>query len=230
MGKVLVLCETSGTVRRAFERCGHQAISVDLLPSDDGGRHIQIDINALDNRWISKFDLVIAHPPCTYFSQAGLHWMLKDPTRLGKQLESLKFFKRVVDLDVPRIAVENLYPSELRYIYKRPTQIIQPWMFGHEFTKSTGLWLRNLPPLKQRLMAPNKTVRCFTESGISNTGLKGPKWKRRSKTFSGIARAMATQWGPLLPTCGTTSCTHDGTKHRNKFRLLVCDDCQEYVI
>jgi site-specific DNA-cytosine methylase len=187
--KVLVACEFSGVVRDAFIRAGHLAMSCYLLPSETEGPHYQGDIaDILDmerrNSTHSSFDLMIAHPPCTHLAVSGARWF-KDKQR--EQEEALEFVQKLMDAPIDRICIENpisIISSRIR----KPDQIIQPWMFGHGETKATCLWLKNLPPLK-----PTNIV-----SGRENRVHRMPpgpdRWKERSRTFPGIAAAMAQQW------------------------------------
>jgi len=180
--RVLVACEFSGTVREAFAAKGHDAWSCDLLPSEIPGQHIQGDALAvLDDGW----DLMVAHPPCTHLAVSGARWFKeKEP----EQREALQFVARLLGSQVPRIALENpisIISSRIR----KPDQIVQPWMFGHGETKATCLWLKNLPPL-----VPTNIVE--GREAVVHRMPPGPdRWKNRSRTYSGIANAMATQWG-----------------------------------
>jgi hypothetical protein len=191
--RVLIACEYSGTVRDAFIRAGHYAASCDLLPSDSTlGDHYQCSVlDILDHDW----DLMIAHPPCTHLAVSGARWF-KDKQQ--EQLEALGFVRQLLAAPIPRIALENpvsIISSRIR----KPDQIIQPYQFGHEATKTTCLWLKDLPPL-----VPTKVVskgdRHVTKSGKSlptwyNLPPSADRWKIRSATFKGIAEAMASQWG-----------------------------------
>lgn len=180
--RVLVACEFSGVVRDAFAAKGHDAWSCDLLPSDSPGNHIQGDVrDILGDGW----DLMIAHPPCTHLAVSGARWF-KD--KQVEQEDALEFVRCLLDAPIPRIALENpvsIISSRIR----KPDQIIQPWMFGHGETKATCLWLKNLPKLQ-----PTNEV-----SGRENRVHRMPpspdRWKDRSRTFTGIAAAMSSQWG-----------------------------------
>jgi len=203
--RVLVACEYSGTVRDAFIRAGHDAMSCDLLPTDAPGPHYQGDVMDIIG---DGFDLMVAHPPCTYLSCAGACRMypqkgIIDPGRLAKAIEAKDFFMALLKAPIPRICVENPMPLKIIGLPAK-TQIIQPWMFGEPYTKKTLLWLKGLPPL-----VPSKIV---TESIVpfcpSNTSRKlggkslgaakrGNDSKNRSATFQGIADAMAQQWGNI---------------------------------
>lgn len=190
--RVLIACEYSGTVRDAFADRGHDAWSCDLLPSDTAGNHYQGDVrDILDDEW----DLMIAHPPCTHLAVSGARWF-KDKQQ--EQAEALDFVRLLLDAPIPRIALENpvsIISSKIR----KPNQIIQPYEYGHEATKTTCLWLKNLPPLMPTNIV-GKGKRHVTKSGKSlpewyNLPPSADRWKIRSTTFSGIAAAMASQWG-----------------------------------
>lgn len=188
--RVLVACEYSGAVRRAFAAKGHDAWSCDLLPAeDDSPQHIQGDcLNAIASGW----DLVIAHPPCTHLAVSGARWFAQKRAD-GRQQAAIRFFMDVVgacDRYATHWAVENpvcIMSSQ----YRKPDQTIQPWMFGHGETKATCLWLGNLP-----LLQPTEIV-----EGRENRIHKMPpgpnRWKERSRTYAGVAEAMASQWGAL---------------------------------
>ncbi len=190
--KVLVACEYSGIVREAFAAKGHNAWSCDLLPTDKPGPHYQGDVlDILDD----GFDLMVAHPPCTHLAVSGARWF---KYKQKEQAEALDFVRRLLDADIPQICLENpvsIISSRIR----KPDQIIQPYEYGHEASKKTCLWLKNLPKLK-----PTKIV-SKGEFHITKSGRKLPKWynlppstdraKIRSETFQGIADAMAEQWG-----------------------------------
>lgn len=205
--KVLIACESSGTVREAFRALGHEAWSADLLPADDGSQyHIQGDVlQVLANGW----DLMVAHPPCTYLSVSGMHWTtrgLRDP-KLTE--DALEFARALMDAPIPRICIENpvsIISSRIR----KPDQIIQPWQFGDDASKKTCLWLKNLPKLnnedrskwvKGRVVGEDKRGRTIVrwanqcDSGQNRLGPSDDRWKERSKTYKGIAHAMAQTWG-----------------------------------
>lgn len=191
--KVLVACEYSGAVRQAFRELGHDAWSCDLLPSEKFSMfHIQTDVrNLLYDQW----DLMIAHPPCTHLAVSGARWF-KDKEQ--EQTEALNFVQMLMDAPIPKICIENPV-SVISSKIRKPDQIIQPWMFGEEFTKTTCLWLKNLPALVATNIV-SKGTRHITKSGKSlpnwyNLPPSEDRWKLRSKTFQGIANAMAQQWG-----------------------------------
>ena len=180
--KVLVACEFSGIVRNAFISKGHDAWSCDLLPTEIPGQHIQGDVlNVLDDGW----DLMIAHPPCTHLCVSGARWF-KD--KKVEQEAALDFVRLLLDSPVPKICLENpvgIISTKIR----KPDQVIQPWMFGHGETKSTCLWLKGLPKL-----IPTNIV-SGREQNIWKMPPSKNRWRERSRTFQGIANAMAKQWG-----------------------------------
>lgn len=195
--RVLIACEYSGAVRDAFIRAGHYAASCDLLPSDSPlGDHYQCDVREiLDHDW----DLMVAHPPCTHLAVSGAKHFAKKQAS-GVQQEALDFVRMLLDAPIPRIALENpvsIISSRIR----KPDQIIQPYQFGHEATKTTCLWLKGLPHLVPTDIV-GKGERHVTKGGKSlpkwyNLPPSPTRWKERSKTFQGIADAMAHQWGNL---------------------------------
>lgn len=193
---VLVACEFSGIVRDAFIRHGHNAISCDLLPSESPGPHIIGDVRELN---LESFDLLIAHPPCTYLSNSGVSWLHKDASRWDKMKSGAEFFKSLMDAPINRIAVENpiMHKYSVQIVGRKADQYVQPWMFGHREVKATGLWLKNLPLLK-----PTETVSLYGLLDSERQRLHylppGPdRWKERSRTYTGIADAMAMQWGSI---------------------------------
>ena len=196
--RVLVACEYSGRVREAFRKLGHDAWSCDLLPSDDDSEfHVQGDaLELLDRQW----DLLIAHPPCTYLSNAGAKHLYPTKGNLNlnryeKGMEAKAFFMRFYDADIPQICVENPIPSK---VFDMPpySQFVQPWEHGHTVSKKTCFWLKNLPPLLPTEIVA-KTESCHGEKGSWYKQGGKDRWKRRSTTFQGIANAMAEQWGKL---------------------------------
>lgn len=180
--RVLIACEFSGIVRDAFAARGHDAWSCDLLPSERPGQHFQGDVlETLYDDW----DLMIAHPPCTYLAVSGARWF-KD--RQPEQKAALTFVRRLLLAPIPKIALENPI-SIISTRLMKPTQIIQPWWFGHGETKATCLWLKNLPKLTPTNIVPGRSARVHHESPSPQ------RWKNRSRTLEGIAQAMAEQWG-----------------------------------
>ena len=182
--KVLVACEFSGTVRDAFIAQGCDAMSCDLLPTESPGPHHEGDIrDVIDDRW----DLLIAHPPCTDLAVSGARWF-PEKRADGRQQRALDFVQMLLDAPIERIALENPV-SVISSAIRKPDQIIQPWMFGHGETKKTCLWLKNLP-----LLEPTEVVE-GREGRIWKLPPTEDRWKLRSMTFPGIAQAMAAQWG-----------------------------------
>jgi len=193
--KVLVACEFSGTVRDAFLARGHDAWSCDLLPTDKKVPHIQDDVlNHLKKKW----DLMIAHPPCTYLCNSGVCHLHRDESRWGKMKQGALFFKKLLEAPIDRVAIENpiMHKHAVAIIGRRQNQVVQPWMFGHAEQKATCLWLKNLPLLKEAknvkeemLKLPNKERQRMHWASPSKD-----RWKIRSTTYQGIAEAMANQW------------------------------------
>jgi hypothetical protein len=193
---VLIDCEFSARVRDEFRARGHNAWSCDLLPCEgDPAFHIQGDaVQAIRSR---SWDLMIAHPPCTFLTNSGVRWLYKggrgrerDPVRWKQMQDAANFFDVLLNSPIPHIAVENPIPH--RHAQLRPhSQIIQPWQFGHGEVKATCLWLKNLPKLVPTNIVEGREARVHRAS-------PGPdRWKERSRTLPGIAAAMAEQWGSL---------------------------------
>ncbi|KWH13412.1 hypothetical protein WT58_04345 [Burkholderia territorii] len=199
--RVLVACEYSGRVRDAFKARGHYTLSCDLLPTETPGNHYQGDVrDVLYDGW----DLLIAHPPCTYLTVAGVRWLYHPddkhlptnerrphpnyPNRRQDQSDALEFVRLLMNAPVDRIAIENPV-SVISSRIRRPDQVIQPWQFGHGETKATCLWLKNLPVLRATNIVAGREARVHMMP-------PGPdRWKERSRTYGGIAAAMAAQWG-----------------------------------
>ena len=213
MARVLIGCEYSGIVRDAFTRAGHDAWSLDILPTESKGNHIQGNLlDHLGDGW----DLLVAHPPCTYLAVSGNRWLYnkdgsKNIERWSKRNQALDFVNAILSAPVARICLENpvsVISSEIR----KPDQIIQPYYFGDSYKKTTCLWLKNLPLLeKSNEVDPGEFV--YFISKKTGKKITQPKWyydvlskaksgaerqKLRSKTFQGFAEAMADQWGRLL--------------------------------
>lgn len=185
--KVLVACEFSGIVRDAFREYGHQAYSCDLLPSEsDNEYHYEGSIlDLLQPGTVEQWDLMIAHPPCTYLAVSGARWMAGRPEAVK---DALEFVRLLLTAPIPKIALENPI-SIISTRIRKPDQIVQPWMFGHGETKATCLWLKGLPLLTPTKIVSGRTPRVHYAS-------PGPdRWKERSRTLPGIALAMASQWG-----------------------------------
>lgn len=188
--RVLVACEFSGTVRDAFRALGHDAWSCDVLPTERPGPHYECDVReVLTLGW----DLMIAHPPCTRLTNSGVRW-LAERDLWAEMEEAARFFRTLLDAPVPAIAIENPIPHRyaLAVIGRKYDQIIHPWQFGHGETKATCLWLKNLPAL-----TPTEIV--AGRAAVVHRMPPGPnRWRERSRTYAGIAAAMAAQWGATL--------------------------------
>ena len=197
--KVLVACEYSGRVRDAFLALGHDAMSCDLLDTEAPGPHYQGDVrDIIGDGW----DLMIAHPPCTYLCASGLHWNKRRTERAQKTEEDLEFVRFLLEAPIEYIALEN--PIGCIGTRIRPAdQIIQPWWFGDDASKATCLWLNNLPQLRPTKLVEGRLVNGKrrwanqTDSGQNRLGPSEDRWKQRSETYMGIAKAMAEQWGNL---------------------------------
>jgi site-specific DNA-cytosine methylase len=195
---IIVGCEYSGTVREAFNKEGYMACSVDLLSTEQPGQHYIEDLLKFCERNKEHYKALIAHPPCTHLAVSGARWFKH---KEKEQKEALEFVQALMDMPFEFICIENpvsIISSRIR----KPDQIIQPWMFGHEATKTTCLWLRGLPPLTPTNVV-SKGERHVTKSGKSlpkwyNIPPSADRWKLRSATFPGIATAMAQQWGPII--------------------------------
>jgi hypothetical protein len=182
---VLVGCEFSGIVREAFRHEGHEALSIDLLPSEQMGPHIIGDVIEYIKKYGEAYGLMVVHPPCTYIAVSGARWF-KD--RMKEQEEAIEFVKQLWEAPIPRIAIENPI-GVLSTKFRKPDQIIQPWMFGQGETKATCLWLKNLPKLIPTEIVNGRVGRVWKEPPSPN------RWKNRSRTYPSIAHAMAVQWG-----------------------------------
>ena len=184
--KVLVACEFSGIVRDAFIAEGHNALSCDLLPTEHEGPHYQGNVfDIINDGW----DMMVAFPPCTHLAASGARWFsLKEK----EQAEALEFVRQLMKANIPKIAIENpvgIISSKIR----KPEQIIQPWQFGHGETKATCLWLKNLPHLHSTNVVEGRVPRVWFEPPGED------RWRNRSRTYTGIAQAMAAQWGSAPP-------------------------------
>lgn len=192
--KILIACEFSGIVRDCFRAFGHDAVSCDLLPTERPGPHIQdfVEFHIKRGQW----DMMIAHPPCTHLASSGArHFARKRES--GEQQKAIDFFLFLAYAPIRKICIENPIGIMSTH-FRKPDQIIQPWQFGHPESKATCLWLKNLPPLQHtNVLIPDKTGRWLnqTPSGQNKLGPSPDRWKMRSKTYSGIAGAMAYQWG-----------------------------------
>jgi site-specific DNA-cytosine methylase len=193
--KVAVICEFSGTVRDAFTKLGHDAISFDLLPSETEGNHYQGDIMEIPLDYWEQFDLAICHPPCTHLAVSGAAWF---KYKQKEQAEALDFVRYLMALPISKIAIENPVSVISSHI-RKPDQIVQPYMFGHKEQKKTCLWLKNLPKLietnnvfNEMMLLPKRE-----RERLHYLPPSPDRWKLRSKTYSGIAKAMAEQWGAM---------------------------------
>lgn len=191
--RVIVGCEFSQVVTAAFRERGHEAYSCDLLPTEGNPEwHIQDDVLKVLER--EQFDLAIFHPPCTYLANSGVRWLFTDLSRWSEMAKGALFFRKCLDADIPKIAVENpiIHKHAMAIIDRPCSQIIQPYEFGHGETKATCLWLKGLPPLMATEIVTERVARVHKEP-------PGPdRWKNRSRTLPGIARAMAEQWSEDL--------------------------------
>lgn len=182
--RVLIACEFSGTVRKEFEALGHEAWSCDLLPTEIPGNHYQGDVRDI---LLEHWDLMVAHPPCTHLAVSGARWFKK---KQAEQAEALEFVRLLMNAPIEHIAIENpisIISSRIR----KPDQIIQPWQFGHGETKATCLWLKGLPKLQPTNIVEGR------EQRVHKMPPSPDRWRERSRTFAGIAQAMAQQWGRL---------------------------------
>lgn len=217
MSHILIACEYSGRTREAFRRLGHDAWSCDLLPAEDGSPfHYQCDIfdmlpggrywqtMALEGQ-APEWDLMIAHPDCTYVCSSGLHWNGRVPGREEKTLAAIAFAERLWNAGVYRIAIENPVGClSTRSILGKPTQIIQPYQFGEDASKATCLWLKNLPPLRPTKFVEPRMIndrprwgnQC--DSGQNKLGPSADRWKERARTYAGWSDAFAQQWGSYI--------------------------------
>jgi hypothetical protein len=194
--RILIACEYSGTVRDAFAAKGHYALSCDLLPTDAPGLHYQGDVfDIINDGW----DMMIAHPPCTYLSVSGMHWTARGLRDSQLTEDALEFVRRLMAAPIARIAVENPI-SVISSRIRKPDQIINPWQFGHDASKRTCLWLKDLPLLtptesvEPRIVNGKKRWANQTDSGQNRLPPSEDRWKIRSETYTGIAQAMAEQW------------------------------------
>lgn len=206
--RVLIACEFSGVVREAFRKRGHDAWSCDLLPAEDGSRfHFKMDVLKLLYT-IRTWDLMIAHPPCTYLGVSGFHWCYHSPKkpkpgilygspRLVAAEEALEFVRKLMAAKIERKVIENPI-SVISSRIRKADQTIQPWWFGHPEFKATCLWLDGVDPLEptNKLTPPQKGTPEYDEWSVVHRMSPGPnRWKDRSRTYQGIADAMAKQWG-----------------------------------
>lgn len=207
--RILIACEQSGVVREAFRRRGWQAWSCDIQPAEDLGPHFSMDaLEAIED--LGPWDLMIAHPPCTYLSVSGMHWTtrgLRDPALTE---DALAFVQALMNAPIKHIAIENPV-SVISTRIRKPDQIIQPWEFGHDASKKTCLWLKNLPKLERtNVVPPSRVVNGKlrwgnqTDSGQNRLSPGPGRAKARARTYEGIAEAMADQWGRYVWQTKTT--------------------------
>jgi len=194
--KVLIACEYSGVVRNEFLSLGHYAVSCDLLPTDIPGFHYKGDVRELlDDDW----DLMIAHPPCTYLCNSGVRWLHSDPERWALMRDGSELFKTLLNSNIPKIAIENpiMHKYAKDIIGRGQDQLIQPWQFGHPEKKATCLWLKGLPKLEptNNVKKHMDTLSKQEQQRLFYLPPSEDRWKIRSTTYSGIAKAMAEQWG-----------------------------------
>ena len=192
--RVLIACEFSGIIRDAFIEQGHDAWSCDLLPSEsNNGPHYQDSIHHVLTKTMYDWDMMIAHPPCTYLANSGVSWLYKQEGRWAKLREGALFFKQLLEADIPKICIENpiMHKYAVEIIGRRQDQVIQPWQFGHGETKATCLWLKNLPKLEPTNIVNGR------EQRLHRLPPSLGRAKERSRTFKGIAKAMAKQWSDI---------------------------------
>lgn len=193
--RILLACEFSGVVRRAFRERGHDAWSCDLLPAEDGAyHHVTGDVVPMLT-WQPAWDLMIAFPPCTHLAVSGARYFKKKRAD-GRQQAAIDFFMALANAPIKRIAIENPV-GIMSTLWRKPDQVVQPWQFGHPESKATCLWLKNLPPLEPTLVLPKPASGRWenqTPSGQNKLGPSPERAQNRGRTYEGIARAMSTQW------------------------------------
>lgn len=206
MKNVLIACEFSGTVREEFKRLGFNVWSCDLLETEIPGQHIQGDVlDYIDNNPFNNnqgWDLIIAHPPCTYLTNSGVCWLYKKPNRWEDMKEGALFFKQLLNAPCKHIVIENPIPHKyaLEIIGKKYTQIIHPWQHGHKENKATCLWIKGLQPIKETNNVKEEMLKLSKkeQQRLHYLPPSRERWKLRSKTFQGIAKAMALQFGEQI--------------------------------
>ena len=186
--KILVSCEFSQIVTKAFRERGHLAYSCDLLPTEGNPDwHFQCDVMEIIN---DDWDLMIAHPPCTYLANSGVRWLYEEGGRYYKMIDACNFFNELLNANIKRICIENpIQHKHAREYIRKYDQIIQPWQFGHEESKAICLWLSGLPKLQPTKIMDKREQRVWKEPPSPE------RWKNRSRFYTGIAEAMAKQWG-----------------------------------
>lgn len=212
MANILIMGEYSGRVRDAFIKAGHRAVSCDFLPTDVSGPHYQGDVfNLIYQEPLEKitltsgevishgtvWDAMIAFPPCTYLCSSGLHWNKRRPERAAQTEEAIDFVKKLWNSPIPIIVIENPIGC-LSTRFQKPTQIVQPWMFGEDASKATCLFIKGLPALKPTNIIKKSRYANQTASGQNNLAPSPDRWKIRSITYQGIANAMADQWSSFI--------------------------------
>lgn len=191
---VLVACEFTGVVREAFAARGHNAWSCDIIPSEKPGNHYQCDVEFLLEMPI-QWDLLIAFPPCTYLCFAGIRWNTNNPEREAKTQDAVHMFKHLWECSIPKIAIENPVGVIPRRTGIKWSQMIHPWEFGHQEEKKTCLWLKGLPLLTPTDIQEIREQKIFRKSALRGAGSSKTRSQDRSRTYPGIAKAMANQWG-----------------------------------
>jgi hypothetical protein len=189
--KVLIACEESQEVCKAFRAKGHEAYSCDIQECSGGHPEWHIQGDAIEEAYSGKYDLMIAHPPCTHLAVSGARHF---KNKVVQQAEALEFVKKLMNANIPRIVIENPV-SVISTKIRKPDQIIQPWQFGHSEIKTTCLWLKNVPPLIYSDVVDKGISRIHKKSALNGKGSSKERQKYRSKTYPGIAKAMAEQWG-----------------------------------
>ena len=194
---ILIACEFSGIVRDAFIDRGFNAVSCDLLKSEsDRGKHYQGDVISFLERYANKIDLMIAHPPCTYLCNSGVRWLHEDKARWAKMKKGALFFKKLFNYDIPHVAIENpvMHGYAVKIIGKKQNFTFQPWEFGDLERKLTCFWTKNLPSLISKYYIPQGKL----NASVHKEGPSIYRWKNRSRTFTGVAKAIAKQWGDYI--------------------------------
>lgn len=193
--KILVAGEFSGIIRDAFTEQGHDVMSCDLIPSETYGRHYQGDVfDIIEDGW----DLMVAHPPCQYLTNSGVRWLYTESERWDKMYAGAEFFKSLLNADIDKICIENPIPHKyaVEIIGRKYDQLIQPWQFGHMEQKATCLWLKNLPKLKPTRVVKSEMLKLpkSISQRIHHMSPGPDRKKERSRTYKGIADAIALQW------------------------------------
>jgi len=230
--KVLVACEESQEVCIAFRKLGHEAWSCDLKDCSGGHPEWHINDNILNvlNKSEKYWDMMIAFPDCIYLCSSGLHWNNKTEGREAKTIRAVAFVRKLMNADIPRIAIENPV-GRLGTAIRKADQYIQPYQFGHDASKKTGLWLKNLPELEQtkyiepRIVNGKKRWGNQTDSGQNRIGPSDTRSQERAKTYTGIAEAFALQWGVLSTGAQYWYCECSSDHIHDKDKETHCDYC-----